>query len=78
MDMLDQLSEQFIHRCLEDLEGLWVTGALPGDDDDNDALEVCPACGEETCQVLTVLQRSVMTPAPGALICIVPAATSRA
>jgi hypothetical protein len=56
MDPLAHLSEPLIHRCLEDLDGLWVSGAQPGDDDDNDALEVCPACGEETCQVLTLLQ----------------------
>lgn len=56
MDLLDQLPGELIHRCLEDVEGLWLMGAKPGDDLDSEELELCPNCGAEQCQVVTILQ----------------------
>jgi hypothetical protein len=56
MGLLDQLSEEVIHGCLEQLEELWLSQAQPGDDFDDDALEPCPNCGVEQCQIVTILQ----------------------
>jgi hypothetical protein len=56
MDLLDQLSEEVIQRCLEDLESLWLMGEKPGDDNDSEDLELCPNCGAEQCQIVSILQ----------------------
>jgi hypothetical protein len=56
MDLLDQLSEEFLQRCLEDLDSLWLMNAKPGDDNDNEDPEVCPNCGAEQCRITTIME----------------------